>query len=96
MDWDDKLDVTWGPLGRFNVYLKNGKIETTRKTDSLLDMLGSIGGVYEAQTILGQLIVGSYNTYALQSFLALNLVRFVSSTSTDPVQDNNQKREQRK
>ena len=53
MDWDDKLDVTWGPLGRFNVYLKNGKIETTRKTDSLLDMLGSIGGVYEAQTILG-------------------------------------------
>ena len=45
---EDLIDIAWGPLARFNVYLNSGKIEKTRKTDSLLDILGSIGGVYEA------------------------------------------------
>ena len=41
-------------------------------------------------------MVWSYNSYALQSLLALNLVRFVSSSSTDSIQDKNQKIRQSK
>ena len=55
-------------------------------------MLGAIGGFYEAQKVVGELLVGSYNQYVLKSFLALNLVRFVASKSTDSVTDSNEKR----
>ena len=85
----------WGPLARFLVTLDDGKIEITRKSESLLDVIGAIGGFFEAQKILCELLVGSYNTYALQSFLAFNLVRFVPSSSTDSFGDRNEKRKQR-
>ena len=32
-----------------------------RKTESILDVLGSIGGLYDAQIVVGKLLVGSYN-----------------------------------
>ena len=54
----------------------------TRKTDSLLDVIGTIGGFFEAQKVLGELIIGSYTKYTLRSLLATSLVRFVSSSTT--------------
>ena len=44
----------------------------------MLDMMGMIGGLFEAQTLIGLILVGSYNRYALTTFLANNLVRYVS------------------
>ena len=55
-------------------------------------MLGFIGGFYEVQKVVGEVLVGSYNQYVLKSFLALNLVRFVASMSTNSVKDRNKKR----
>ena len=54
--------------------------------------MGNCGGFYGAQKIIGEFLVGSYNQYALNSFLALNLVRFVSaSKSIDSAKDDDEK-----
>ena len=52
-------------------------IAITRKTDSITDWLGGCGGFMEALKIVSGVLMFSYNTYALQTTLALNLVRFV-------------------
>ena len=54
-------------------------IKITRKTDSLFDWLGNCGGFMEALKIIGKALVFLFNTYALKSILAENLVRFVPS-----------------
>ena len=54
-------------------------IKITRKTDSIIDWLSNCGGFMEALKIIGYTLVFSYNSYALKSTLALNLVRFVPS-----------------
>ena len=64
--------------------------QIVQKTDSLFDVLGIIGGFYEALRVLGLILVSEYSKYALNSFLALNLVRFVASRSTDSAIDNNE------
>ena len=53
----------------------------TRKTNSLLDWAGACGGFLEALKVIGTLLISSYNSHALKSILALNLVRFVPSKS---------------
>ena len=62
-----------------NVGIKSDLIKITRKTDSVIDWMGNCGGFMEALKIIGQALIFYYNTYALKSTLALNLVRFVPS-----------------
>ena len=52
-------------------------IKISRKTDSLLDWVGDCGGFMEALKIISSILVLSYNSYALKSTLATNLVRYV-------------------
>ena len=76
-------DISWGPLFRIVVGLKSDLIQINRKTESLLDVLSSCGGLMRALTIIAQILIKSYNTYALKSLLADNLVRFVPSQSAN-------------
>ena len=62
-------DISWGPLARINILLKKEMDEINRKTESLLDVLSSCGGLMRALTIIASFLVGSYNRYALNSFL---------------------------
>ena len=55
----------------------------SRKTDSLFDWLGDCGGFMEGLNILGRIFIYSYSQYTLESFLALNLVRFIPSKSNE-------------
>ena len=71
--------MTWGPFFEFYIGIKSDLILITRKTDSIIDLLGNCGGFYEALMGIGQILAFSYNTYALKSTLAKNLVRFVPS-----------------
>ena len=41
-------------------------------------------------------MVGSYNHYALKSFLALNLVRFVATSKADSAKDDDNKEKEQK
>ena len=43
--------------------------------------MGNCGGFMEALRIVGQILVFAYNSYALKSTLAENLVRFVPKSS---------------
>ena len=56
-------------------------IKITRKTNSLVDWMSDCGGFGEALTVIGYIFVFSYNSYALKTTLAQNLVRFVPSKS---------------
>ena len=69
--------MSWGPFFEFWIGVKSDMIKITRKTDSIIDLLGNCGGVLEALIIIGNLLVFSYNAHALESILARNLVRFV-------------------
>ena len=71
--------MSWGPLFSIWIGLSSDLLKITRKTDSLLDLVGNCGGFLEALKIIGSILVFSYNSYALRSTLALNLVRFVPS-----------------
>ena len=78
------MGLTWGPLARFSVYLQSDITRITRKTDSLLDVLSSMGGLIRALTVIGAILVAPYNGYALKSLLTSKLVRFVPSKSSNP------------
>ena len=69
--------MSWGPFFEFWIGIKSDMIKITRKTDSIIDWMGNCGGFMEALKIIGEILVFSYNAYALKSTLALNLVRFV-------------------
>ena len=45
--------------------------------------MGSAGGLLRALTVIVSLFVSPYNKYELKSLLALNLVRFVPSESSN-------------
>ena len=57
--------VAWGPFARVAIGFESNLIQISRKTDSLLDAFGYIGGLYGVLEVLGQVLIGSYNTYAL-------------------------------
>ena len=40
LDREDIVDINWGPLARFNIYLDDEITENNRKTESLFDVLG--------------------------------------------------------
>ena len=71
--------MTYGPFFEIEIGIKSDLSKITRKTDSLVDWLGNCGGFMEALKIIGQVIVFSYNAYALKTTLAQNIVRFVPS-----------------
>ena len=71
--------MTWGPLFEFYIGIKSDMIKITRKTDSLIDLLADTGGFMRALRVIGQILIFSYNAYALKTTLAQNLVRFVPS-----------------
>ena len=75
--------MDWGPLLRMNIYLDSEITEINRKTESLLDVLGSAGGLFRALTVFVSILVSPYNKYALKSLLTFNLVRFVPSESSN-------------
>ena len=85
------MDITWGPIARFSVYLQSDITRINRKTDSLLDVLSSMGGLIRALTVFGSILVSPYNGYALKSLLTLNLVRVVPSESPNSDQGGGQK-----
>ena len=58
-------------------------MKITRKTDSLLDLVGNCGGFMEALKIVGRLLAFAFSAYELKVTLAQNLVRFVPSKSQD-------------
>ena len=66
-----------GAYFAINIGIKSDMIKITRKTDSIIDWMGNCGGFMEALKIICTIIVSPYNSYALKSILALNLVRFV-------------------
>ena len=72
-------DISWGPFARVAIGFESNKTQINRKTDSLLDVVGTIGGFFEALRVTGELLVGNYTRYTLKTFLALSLVRFVAS-----------------
>ena len=39
-------DISWGPLVRTIITLENSLTQINRKTDSLFDVMGAIGGFY--------------------------------------------------
>ena len=77
------MDINWGPLARFNFYIRPEITEINRKTESVFDILGTAGGLLRALTVIVSLLVSPYNKYELKSLLALNLVRFVPSESSN-------------
>ena len=62
----------------------------TRKTDSLTDWFGNCGGFLEALKVVSSVFVFSYNNFALQSTLVLNLVRFVPTFDKNADKKSNQ------
>ena len=85
------MGITWGPLARFSVYLQSDITRITRKTDSLLDVLSSMGGLVRALTVFGSILAAPVNGYALKSLLTLNLVRIVPSQSSNSNQGGGEK-----
>ena len=73
--------MSWGPFFEIWIGAKSDMIKITRKTDSVIDWMGNCGGFMEALKIICNLLVYSYNSYALKTTLAINLVRFVPSKS---------------
>ena len=69
--------MTWGKSFELFIGIESDLIKITRKTDSIIDWMGNCGGFMEALKIVGKILVFSYNSYALKSTLAHNLVRFV-------------------
>ena len=57
--------------------VKGDLIAISRKTNSITDWIGNCGGFMEALKTIVNLIVFSYNVYALHSTLANSLVRIV-------------------
>ena len=88
------MDINWGPLARFNFYLQGDIIETNRKTESVFDILGTAGGLLRALTVIVSFFVSPYNKYTLKSLLALNLVRYVPSESSNTRISKRQKEEE--
>ena len=56
-----------------------------RKTGSLLDILGTCGGLMRALTVITSLLINPYTLYALKSQIALNLVRIIPSNKDEPM-----------
>ena len=54
-------------------------LKIRRKTESLLDLLSAVGGLFRAFNIIGEAIINPYTLYALKAHLALNLVRYIPS-----------------
>ena len=50
--------------------LKGDITKINRKTGSLLDLLGSCGGLMRALTVFGSVLVHPYTLYALKSQIA--------------------------
>ena len=69
--------MPFGPFFSIVIGLESDMIKISRKTDSLLDWVGDCGGFMEALKIISSILVLSYNSYALKSTLATNLVRYV-------------------
>ena len=63
-----------------------------RKTESLVDVLSSCGGLMRALTVIIGIIVSPYNKHALNSLITLNLVRYVPSTSSKILDKHNNKK----
>ena len=58
------------PFGKYKYYSFHPQLDkdlkkVNRKTKSLLDLLGDVGGFFRGTKILVELLVSSYNTYAL-------------------------------
>ena len=62
-------------------------IKVSRKTESLLDVLSSTGGLMSYLLSIVSVVVIPYNKYVLASLLTLNLVRYVPSESLNSYQD---------
>ena len=80
---EEIIDIYWGPLFRLNIHLEHEITEINRKTESFFDVLGSAGGLMRALTVFVSILVSPFNKHALKSLLALNLVRFVPSESSN-------------
>ena len=74
--------------------MRSDATEIKRKTGTLLDLLGICGGLMRALTIIVSLAINPYTLYVLESHLALNLVRFVPSSSAK-LQKDSDKQEKR-
>ena len=61
--------------------------QINRKTESLLDVLSSCGGLMSYLMFFANIIVNPYNKYVLASLLTSNLVRYVPSESSNSHQD---------
>ena len=63
------------------MHLNDEMIQINRKTESLLDVFSSCGGLLRALMVSIGIIVSPYNKYVLKSLLTLNLVRYIPSES---------------
>ena len=63
--------------------LRSDATEIKRKTGTVLDLLGICGGLLRALTAIISIVINPYTLYALESYLAVNLVRFVPSSTSE-------------
>ena len=88
-------NISWGPLARFTIRLESNMNQINRKTESLLDVVSSCGGLMRALTVFVSILVSPYNKYVLDSLLTLNLVRFVPSKSSNSILKEQKDKKQR-
>ena len=62
-------------------------ININRKTESLLDVASSCGGLMRALMVFTSILVSPYNQYVLKSLMTANLVRFIPSESSSSNQN---------
>ena len=61
---------SYDALFEINIGLNSDLTKINRKTGSLLDLLGTCGGLLRALTVLGSVLVNPYTLYALKSKIA--------------------------
>ena len=76
-------DLSSGPLFKLWIGVREDATEIKRKTGTVLDLLGICGGLMRALTAIITIALSPYSKYVLESFLALNLVRFVPSSYSE-------------
>ena len=88
--------MDYGPFFNYFIGIESDLVKISRKTDSIVDWMGNCGGFMEALKIVSNMIIGSYNGYALKLTLAMNLVRFVPSLSSNSEKNDKVKLNQRR